>query len=187
MSNFSRFYPVLATGEDFSTIVRLLYKPWSTIWSTITIIVKSPIFTSWHHLFSSFAWLVWITTAEFGTKSDFFRRIYWIWICILAILLFKINLEYPIRKKKIILFSKTNLIFEKKIVSTIFSYSVRHCVIRKIPPLQHDRFVDTRLGHLSTSSRRHVQSGISALTHLHPLHTLESQKKTSLSFIFQLL
>ena len=87
-----------------------------------------------------------------------------------------INLEYPIRKKKIILFSKTNLIFEKKIVSTIFSYSVRHCVIRKIPPLQHDRSVDTRLGHLSTTSRRHVQSGISALTHLHPLHTLESQK-----------
>ena len=27
LSNFSRFYPVLATGEDFSTIVRLLYKP----------------------------------------------------------------------------------------------------------------------------------------------------------------
>ena len=27
-SNFSQFYPILATGEDFSTIVRLLYKPW---------------------------------------------------------------------------------------------------------------------------------------------------------------
>ena len=27
LSNFSRFYPILATGEDFSTIVRLLYKP----------------------------------------------------------------------------------------------------------------------------------------------------------------
>ena len=28
LSNFSRFYPILATGEDFSTIVRLFYKPW---------------------------------------------------------------------------------------------------------------------------------------------------------------
>ena len=27
LSNFSRIYPILATGEDFSTIVRLLYKP----------------------------------------------------------------------------------------------------------------------------------------------------------------
>ena len=27
LSNFSWFYPILATGEDFSTIVRLLYKP----------------------------------------------------------------------------------------------------------------------------------------------------------------
>ena len=27
LSNFSRFYLVLATGEDFSTNVRLLYKP----------------------------------------------------------------------------------------------------------------------------------------------------------------
>ena len=27
LSNFSQFYPILATGEDFSTIVRLLYKP----------------------------------------------------------------------------------------------------------------------------------------------------------------
>ena len=27
LSNFSRFYPILAAGEDFSTIVRLLYKP----------------------------------------------------------------------------------------------------------------------------------------------------------------
>ena len=27
LSNFSRFYPILATGEDFSTIVRLFYKP----------------------------------------------------------------------------------------------------------------------------------------------------------------
>ena len=28
LSNFSRFYPILATGEDFSTIVWLFYKPW---------------------------------------------------------------------------------------------------------------------------------------------------------------
>ena len=28
LSNFSWFYPILATGEDFSTIIWLLYKPW---------------------------------------------------------------------------------------------------------------------------------------------------------------
>ena len=28
LSNFIRFYPILTTGEDFSTIVWLLYKPW---------------------------------------------------------------------------------------------------------------------------------------------------------------
>ena len=27
LSNFSQIYPILATGEDFSTIVWLLYKP----------------------------------------------------------------------------------------------------------------------------------------------------------------
>ena len=31
LSNFSRFYPILGTGEDFSTIVRLFYKPYTNI------------------------------------------------------------------------------------------------------------------------------------------------------------
>ena len=31
LSSFRRFYPILATGEDFSTIVRLFYKPWSKV------------------------------------------------------------------------------------------------------------------------------------------------------------
>ena len=65
LSNFSRFYPILATGEDFSTIVRLLYKPWyhtipyhinhiftSTILisNTETVISHSSANSNWHDL-----------------------------------------------------------------------------------------------------------------------------------------
>ena len=67
LSNFSRFYPVLATGEDFSTIVRLLYKPWFALYllsipPTIVIIL--------HIIFSPFfARTIKLTRAGHGLSN----------------------------------------------------------------------------------------------------------------------
>ena len=41
LSNFSWFFPVLATGEDISTIVRLLYKPWKIYYSATIIVTHN--------------------------------------------------------------------------------------------------------------------------------------------------
>ena len=62
LSNFSWFYPILATGEDFSTIVRLFYKPcptcliwWSLGWNFWgdRQLIPFQNLTSFHLLFSN--------------------------------------------------------------------------------------------------------------------------------------